>query len=95
MVGLKDLVTHGWKADNGFRAGYLSRLEESLKREFPSTDLKGNPHITSKITAWKKSYNLLTNILDRSGVGFTGDFKIDCDDEQWAQIVKVQCICLL
>ncbi|KAG6383479.1 hypothetical protein SASPL_156766 [Salvia splendens] len=79
LLGLKDLVTHGWKADNRFRAGYLSRLEENLKREFPSTDLKGNSHINSKITAWKKSYNLLTNILDRNGVGFgyNGDFKID------------------
>ncbi|KAG6434005.1 hypothetical protein SASPL_105624 [Salvia splendens] len=42
---------------------------------------------------WKSdngNYNLLSNILDRSGVGFNvhGDFKIDCSDDQWDQIVK-------
>ncbi|KAG6426789.1 hypothetical protein SASPL_111023 [Salvia splendens] len=81
VTGTEGSCNPWWKADNRFRAGYLSRLEENLKREFPSTDLKGKPHINSKITAWKKPYNLLTNILDRN-------FKIDCDDEQWAQIVK-------
>lgn len=91
MVAMKDLVARGWKADNGFRGGYLSKVEEWLRKEFPRTDLRANPHIQSKITAVKKSYNLLVKILDRSGVGFNvhGDFKIDCDDDQWDQIVKV------
>ncbi|KAG6407969.1 hypothetical protein SASPL_130970 [Salvia splendens] len=28
LVALKDLVAHGWKSDNGFRAGYLTQTEE-------------------------------------------------------------------
>ncbi|KAL1536951.1 hypothetical protein AAHA92_29519 [Salvia divinorum] len=90
IVALKDLVAHGWKSDNDFRAGYIKRVEETLKREFPTTDLKVNPHIHSKIIAWKKNYYSLSAILARSGVGFSahGDFKIDCDDEQWPQIVQ-------
>ncbi|KAL1549473.1 hypothetical protein AAHA92_17575 [Salvia divinorum] len=88
---LMELVVRGWKSDNGFRAGYLTQLEQSLRMEFPSTDIKGTPHITSKISAWKKSYNSLQAILSRSGIGFNvhGNHKIDCEDEQWEQIVHM------
>ncbi|KAL1547681.1 hypothetical protein AAHA92_16006 [Salvia divinorum] len=89
LLSLRELVAHGWKSDNGFRAGYLTKLDEALKREFPSSDLKGTPHITSKITAWKKCYYSLCAILERSGVGFGPDNKIDCDDAQWEQVVKL------
>ncbi|KAG6415670.1 hypothetical protein SASPL_123084 [Salvia splendens] len=87
---LLDLVAHGWKSDNGFRTGYLTKIEESLRAEFPNCDLRGTPHITSKIGAWKKSYGILRSILSRTGVGFNlhNDFKIDIDDEQWEQIVQ-------
>ena len=82
-------MAQGWKSDNGFRGGYLSKIEEWMQTEFPRTDIKANPHIQSKLTALKKHYNLLSNILDRNGVGFNvhGDFKIDCYDDQWDQIV--------
>ncbi|KAL1546423.1 hypothetical protein AAHA92_23023 [Salvia divinorum] len=87
---LLELVARGWKSDNGFRAGYLSKIEDSIRSEFPNSDLKATPHITSKISSWKKSYASLRAILGRSGVGFNtdGDHKIDCDDDQWDQIVQ-------
>nr|KAG6405489.1 hypothetical protein SASPL_133079 [Salvia splendens] len=71
-----------------FRAGYLTKIEDSIRTEFPDSDLKGTPHITSKISTWKKSYGMLKGILGRSGVGFNthGTYKIDCDDDQWEQI---------
>lgn len=92
LIGImKELVATGWKADNGFRSGYLQRAEEAMRREFPGTDLKANPHIQSRIHTWKKSFYALSKILDRSGVGFNvhGDYKIDVSDDQWSQIVKV------
>ncbi|XP_057773450.1 uncharacterized protein LOC131003052 [Salvia miltiorrhiza] len=90
IVALKELVALGWKSDNGFRAGYLSKLEEAMKKEFPTTDLKGMPHINSKVTTWKKTYSSLWNILKTSGVGFNvnGKHMIDCDDEQWENFVR-------
>ncbi|KAL1567197.1 hypothetical protein AAHA92_02702 [Salvia divinorum] len=90
LIALKDLVTHGWKFDIGFIAGYLMRIDEALKREFSKTDIKVQPHIQSKINTWKRCYYSLALILEHSGVGFNsyGDFKIECNDEQWAQIVK-------
>lgn len=91
MSTMKELAAAGWKSDNGFRAGYLTRAKEALHREFPKTDICVHPHIKSKITSWKKFYYSLMQILDRSGVGFNadGNFKIDIDDEQWAQVVQV------
>lgn len=92
LIGaMRELITLGQKSDNGFRAGYLGKLEEALKKAFPNTDLQGTPHINSKLCAWKKNYYSLTSILSRSGVGFNarGNHMIDCEDDTWEQIVKV------
>lgn len=88
---LLELVARGWKSDNGYRCGYLTRIEDNLRKEFPNTDLKGTPHIVSRMSAWKKNYNSLRKILAKTGVGFSSDgaHKIDCSDEQWEQIVAV------
>ncbi|KAG6389187.1 hypothetical protein SASPL_150646 [Salvia splendens] len=90
MSTMKELAAAGWKSDNGFCAGYLTRAKEALRREFPKTDLCVHPHIKSKINTWKRNYYSLILILDRSGVGFNanGNYKIDIDDEQWAQVVQ-------
>lgn len=91
MSSMKELVATGWKSENGYRAGYLTRALEALKHEFPKTDICVHPHIKSRIQSWKKNYYSLMQILDRSGVGFNtdGDYKIDIDDEQWTQVVQV------
>lgn len=93
LEAVKGLVAEGWKSDNGFRAGYLRKLEEVLKIHFPSANIKGKPHIDSKLTGWKKCYGSLVTILNKSGVGFNlkGDHMIDCDDETWEDLVKVIC----
>ncbi|XP_057765001.1 uncharacterized protein At2g29880-like [Salvia miltiorrhiza] len=90
LVALKELVVQGWKADNGFRAGYLNKLEDAMRNEFPNTDLRGMPHINSKISAWKKNYNSLLLMFSKSGFGFNlkGTFMIDCTNELWEEIVK-------
>ncbi|XP_042058375.1 uncharacterized protein LOC121802748 isoform X1 [Salvia splendens] len=90
IVVMKELVATGWKSDNGFRSGYLKKIEDWLHKEFPTTDLQETPHIQSKITTWKKFYYSLSKMLERSGVGYNdnGDFKISCTDDQWDQIVK-------
>lgn len=89
---LKELCATGWKSDNGFRAGYVGRLEELMRGHFPTANIRANPHIVSKLTGWKKNYGSLCMILARSGVGFNlhGDFTVDADDEQWEQICNVR-----
>ncbi|KAL8480164.1 hypothetical protein ACS0TY_026416 [Phlomoides rotata] len=49
MHALNDLVLKGNKCDNGFRSGYLLILENILGTKFLGSDLKGEPHINSKI----------------------------------------------
>ncbi|XP_042007626.1 uncharacterized protein LOC121756202 [Salvia splendens] len=90
LATLKELVSHGWKSDNGFRWGYLFKLEEAMRREFPTCGLRANPHIQSKIHTWKKNYGAVAQLLDKSGVGFNinGDNNIDCDEYVWAEIIK-------
>ncbi|XP_057807932.1 uncharacterized protein LOC131022462 [Salvia miltiorrhiza] len=90
LAALKELVAQGWKSDNGFRPGYLTKLEEAMRKAFPTTDLKGMPHINSKTTTWKKNYYSLCEMLKNSGVGFNvaGTHMIDCTDEQWEGIVQ-------
>ncbi|KAG6429232.1 hypothetical protein SASPL_107277 [Salvia splendens] len=79
MGSLKELVSLGWKSDNGFRNGYQQKLEDSLRLAFPRCDIKANPHISSKIHTWKKIYGALSLVLGRSGVGFNlnGDYNYE------------------
>ncbi|KAG6397762.1 hypothetical protein SASPL_144223 [Salvia splendens] len=51
--------------------------------------LIGRGVVGQPVTTWKRNYSLLVEMLNRSGVGFNdkGDFKINCSDEQWAQVM--------
>ncbi|KAG6393084.1 hypothetical protein SASPL_147314 [Salvia splendens] len=90
VLAVRELVVNGWKSDNGFRSRYLFKLEDALKQQFPISDIRISPHIHSKIIVWEKIYSSLRDILGRSGVGFNAnnDYKIECNDNQWYQIVK-------
>lgn len=92
ITALKDLVSNGWKSDNGFRTGYFIKLEESLKQAFPNCDLIVNPNIISKLTAWRKIYgSLVTAQRNTTGVGFnTTTNTLEVTDDQWEQIVQVK-----
>ncbi|KAK1358691.1 hypothetical protein POM88_043165 [Heracleum sosnowskyi] len=47
IESLLELVNNGtYKADNGFKSGYLTVLESSLSTKLPASGLKGRPHIT-------------------------------------------------
>ncbi|KAL8523653.1 hypothetical protein ACS0TY_013574 [Phlomoides rotata] len=90
ISALKELVAKGWKSDNGFRTGYLTKLEDALKREFPRTDLQATPNITSKLTTWKKNYSSLVTAHQTTGVGFNNTTnQLDVTDEQWEDILKL------
>ncbi|KAL8519674.1 hypothetical protein ACS0TY_010563 [Phlomoides rotata] len=88
LAALKDLVAKGQKTDNGFRTGYLNKLEDALRKAFPGCDLQATPHITSKITTWRKHYSAIVSAkLLATGVGFnTTTCQLDCTDDQWDAI---------
>ncbi|XP_073025604.1 uncharacterized protein [Primulina eburnea] len=86
---MKDVITKGWKSENGFKAGYLNLLENAMQESIPGNSLRGNPHINSKIHMWKKTYSTTVTLLSKSGVGWNdSNNTIDVTDETWEAIVK-------
>ncbi|KAG8372977.1 hypothetical protein BUALT_Bualt12G0123100 [Buddleja alternifolia] len=85
VQALKELLTTGWKFDNGCRVGYLNILQDKMMMAFPRTDLHSNPHISSKMHSWKKQYNTLFTIFGGIGVGWNLTTKMieTDDDEAW------------
>ncbi|KAL8541475.1 hypothetical protein ACS0TY_002662 [Phlomoides rotata] len=67
---LLEIVNGGWKADNGFKAGFQRELEKGMRKLLLGTDLVANPHINLKIHVWKKDYGALSDLLSKSGIGW-------------------------
>ncbi|KAL8479030.1 hypothetical protein ACS0TY_030796 [Phlomoides rotata] len=89
MNVLKELVSRGNKCDNGLRSGYLLLLENMLSLKFPGSDLKGEPHINSKIHVWKRQYVCLKNMLGLSGVGLNSTtYHVEALPEVWDAQIK-------
>ncbi|KAL8473354.1 hypothetical protein ACS0TY_030256 [Phlomoides rotata] len=82
---LTDIVNDGWKAENGFKAGFQRELEKKMRKMLSGTDIAAHPHINSKIHVWKKEYGALSDLLSKSGIGWnssTSTIKIH-DEEVW------------
>ncbi|KAL8516775.1 hypothetical protein ACS0TY_015148 [Phlomoides rotata] len=62
---MKGLVAKGWKTENGFKPGYLLKLEVEMMNKLPGTDIRANPHITSLITIWKKNSWFFADDVER------------------------------
>ncbi|XP_075515735.1 uncharacterized protein LOC142550546 [Primulina tabacum] len=89
IQALKDVITKGWKSENGFKAGYLNLLENAMQEAIPGSSLRGNPHINLKIHVWKKTYSALVTLLSKSGVGWNdSNNTVDVTDETWEALVK-------
>ncbi|KAG8367127.1 hypothetical protein BUALT_Bualt16G0040200 [Buddleja alternifolia] len=89
IAGLNEIVVQGWKADNGFKVGYLRLLEQHMISAFPGTDLRAMPHLNSRIHVWQKNYASLSSMLLSSGIRFNHTTNmIDTHDEAWENYVK-------
>ncbi|KAG8371126.1 hypothetical protein BUALT_Bualt13G0054400 [Buddleja alternifolia] len=58
VEAMKDLVVRGYKADNGFKSGYQNLLEQAMMQAFPSTTLKAEPRINSRIITDSNARNM-------------------------------------
>ncbi|KAL8552374.1 hypothetical protein ACS0TY_001171 [Phlomoides rotata] len=87
---MKELIANGWKTENGFKPGYLLKLEAGMLKTLPGTDIRASPHITSRVTIWKRFYGSLQTMLNNnSGIGLNADTGLlDCHDNCWDLIVK-------
>ncbi|KAL8494147.1 hypothetical protein ACS0TY_025077 [Phlomoides rotata] len=88
---LTTIVNDGWKAENGFKAGFQRELEKLMRKLLPGTDILATPHINSKIHVWKKEYGSLCDLLSKSGIGWNSTmFTLDIVDEAvWEAHKKV------
>ncbi|KAL0295081.1 UNVERIFIED_CONTAM: hypothetical protein Sradi_6853500 [Sesamum radiatum] len=87
---LREIVRTGWKSDNGFRTGYLGVLEQLLNKACPNSGLKAEPHISSKIHVWKKTYGCINDMMVRSGFGLCQTTNtIDIKDDVFDNFAKI------
>ncbi|XP_031116590.1 uncharacterized protein LOC116020246 [Ipomoea triloba] len=57
------------KGENGFKTGYLLRLEKMLHLRFSGTNIKATPHIESRYKLLKKHFLAIQEMLNK-GSGF-------------------------
>ena len=106
---LKDLVNGGtsFKADNGFKPGFLNTVGEKLKAKLPESNLKAQPHVHSRLRHLKGIYNIVHDMVVgscTSGFGWDPETKsVVAEKEVWKAYVKVRsfnliffifCLCL-
>lgn len=79
VEALLDMANLGtYKADNGFKPGYLVYIEDKLKVSLPNAGLKAKPHIESRIKILKRDFNIVYDMLNgfnTSGFGYDANKK--------------------
>ncbi|KAL5544310.1 hypothetical protein UlMin_008094 [Ulmus minor] len=88
---LEDLVTCGYHCNNNtFKVGTTTTIEQKLCELFPNSGLKANPHIESKLKLWRKQYDIVYDMLQKSGFGWNdGDKCVEVDiDEVWQAYIQ-------
>ena len=60
-------VDPDWKCENGFRNGYMVRLEELIGKAMPSCGLKASPHIDSRLKTLVGKFRAILLMLGTSG----------------------------
>ena len=92
---LKDLVNSGtsFKADNGFKQGFLNTVAEKLKAKLPESNLKVQPHVHSQLRHFKCIYNVVHDMLVgscTSRFGWDPETKlVVAEKEVWKAYVKI------
>ncbi|KAI3708695.1 hypothetical protein L2E82_38050 [Cichorium intybus] len=83
----------GFKADNGFKSGYLQHLEQALKQSLPTSGLLGKPHIESKIKTMKKDWQCVYDLLNgtnTSGFGYDNvNHCVTAEDPVWEAYLDI------
>lgn len=94
VEALLDMVNIGaYKADNGFKPGYLTFIEENLQVSLPNSGLKAKPHIESRIKTMKKDFNIVYDMVhgqNTSGFGYDIDKKcVTVEKDVWDTYLQV------
>ena len=76
---LVDMANSGptWRAENGFKSGYLLELERMMLEKIPGCKLRTRPHIENRYRLLKKQYDAIADMLGK-GSGFGWDDRYKC-----------------
>ncbi|KAJ8636626.1 hypothetical protein MRB53_010893 [Persea americana] len=81
-----------YKADNGFKPGFLGVIEAVLKQKLSGSEIKAKPHIDSRIKTMKKDFRIVYDMLNGencSGFGWDPHKNVVvAEDEVWNAYVK-------
>ncbi|XP_024156095.1 uncharacterized protein LOC112164088 [Rosa chinensis] len=81
-----------WRADTGFKNGYLQKLQDMIEAKLPNCGILANPHIESRIKTLKGKYVALSEALSQSGFGWNEEaMMLDCERsvfDEWAKNKK-------
>ncbi|KAK6163155.1 hypothetical protein DH2020_000019 [Rehmannia glutinosa] len=62
---LLDMVNLGmYKAENGFKHGYLNYVEDKMQTSLPISGLKAKPHIESRIKTLKRDFHIVYDMVN-------------------------------
>ena len=79
-----------WRADCGFKNGYLLQLEAMMEAKLPGCGIKSSPHIESRAKWFKQKYSAMTDMLALSGFGWDNDkMVLQCEKNVYDEYVKV------
>ncbi|XP_039129055.1 uncharacterized protein LOC120265240 [Dioscorea cayenensis subsp. rotundata] len=78
-----------WRAENGFRGGYLLQLEKMIKDKIPQTMLKAVPNIESRVKLLRTKTTAIVDILRVSGFDWNYERStIMCEKSAYDEYVK-------
>lgn len=92
VESLLELVNNGtYKADNGFKPGYLGFLESCMNLKVPDSGLKGKPHIEFRLKTLKKDFTMVYDLRygNTSGFGWNSENQlVTASRDVWAEYSK-------
>ncbi|KAK9107356.1 hypothetical protein Syun_023367 [Stephania yunnanensis] len=90
-----EIVASGvYKCDNGFKPGYLTKVEEALKITCPNSGIKARPHMKSRLKSLKKDWFIVNDMICGIRHGTSGfDFDstsniVTAPDDVWENYLR-------
>ncbi|KAL2929592.1 DLA class II histocompatibility antigen DR-1 beta chain [Bienertia sinuspersici] len=85
-----------WKFENGFRNGYMNRLEELIGKAIFGCGLNSSPHIDSRLKTLVGKFRAITQMLATSGFKWDDERNmISMDRSVYDEYCKVILLSLL
>uniref|UniRef100_A0A803MID6 Myb/SANT-like domain-containing protein n=1 Tax=Chenopodium quinoa TaxID=63459 RepID=A0A803MID6_CHEQI len=79
-----------WRCENGFRSGYMVRLEEVIGKALPGCGLKATPHIDSRLKTLGAKFRAISQMLNTSGFVWDDEKKmVSVDRAVYDEFCKV------